>query len=307
MEIRQLRNFIQIADLGSLSSAARALYIAQPALSQQVAQLEAELGQPLLLRRSTGVSLTQQGEVFYRRAQRILKELADLGPAVLEAAGKPCGRVAVGLPQSTALQYAMPLLAAVQARYPLVELEFFDELSGSLLNGVVSGRYDVAVLVNDAQAALLQSEALLEETLYLVSHPDMAPRTPSIPLTSLGDYPLSLPGPGNGVRDLVEQAVRALGAALPVPRVTANSMSIMRQTALDALAHCVMPWAALPDELRSGALKATPTHPPLVRRAHLCVARDAAPTLAAQAVHGLLRETMRERIAGGDWPGVRLL
>ena len=107
MEIRQLRYFVSIADLGSLSRASKALFIAQPALSQQMAQLEAELGQPLLVRLPGGVQMTDQGQVFYRHAQRILKQLNEIGSALGECANQPAGIVAVGLPQSTAAQYAM--------------------------------------------------------------------------------------------------------------------------------------------------------------------------------------------------------
>ncbi|MES2938589.1 MAG: LysR substrate-binding domain-containing protein [Pseudomonadota bacterium] len=307
MEIRQLRYFVRIADLGSVSRAAEALHVAQPALSQQVAQLESELGQPLLVRRSTGVHMTEQGEVFYRHAQRILRELADVAGAVQQAGSQPCGSVALGLPQSTASHYAMPLLAALRAQHPGIEVEFFDEISGNLLQGVSSGRLDLAVLVNDEHAALLQAEPLLEETLYLVSRPELAPAQATVPLASLAQYPLALPGHTQGVRDLLERALQAQGASLPPPRVLANSMSIMRQAALAGLAHCVMPWAAIHEDLARGTLKATPTEPPLSRRAHLCAARDAALTLAGQAVRRLLRETVRQRVQSGEWPGVRLL
>ena len=61
MEIRQLRYFLKIADIGSLSRASQALHIAQPALSYQVAQLEGELGHSLLHRRHNGVQMTEQG------------------------------------------------------------------------------------------------------------------------------------------------------------------------------------------------------------------------------------------------------
>lgn len=306
MEIRQLRYFVKIADLGSLSRAAEALHVAQPALSQQVAQLEGELGQPLLVRRSTGVTMTEQGEVFYRHAQRLLKQWADVGPAVNQAARQLVGTVALGLPQSTAAQYAMPLLAALAARHPGISLEFFDEISGNLLHAVASGRMDLALLVNDEDAALLQSTPVLDEELFLVSRADRAPGTRRMPLGALASLPLALPGHGHGVRDLVERAVRAAGGELPPPALVANSMSIMRHAVREGLAHSVTPWGALPDELRAGTLVATPFEPTLSRRVHLCVARDAALTLAGQAVFELLLHTAREQVQAGHWPGTRL-
>ena len=306
MEIRQLRYFVSIADLGSLSRASKALYIAQPALSQQMAQLEAELGQPLLVRRSTGVQVTDQGRVFYAHAQRILKQLGEIGPALGECAAQPAGIVAVGLPQSTATQYAMPLLAALSQAHPGVAVEFFDEISGNLLRGLGSGRLDLAIVVSDEDAALLHATPLLDEELFLISHPDAAPRQKSVTVKRLIQLPLALPGLGHGVRALVEQAARAEGQELPRPRVVANSMSIMRQAMRDGLAHSVMPWGGVADDLRAGTLRATPLSPRLMRRAYLCTAHDTALSLAGQAVARLIVETTHARIRSGDWQGARL-
>lgn len=306
MEIRQFRYFVSIADLGSLSRASRALHIAQPALSQQMAQLEAELGQPLLVRRSSGVQMTEQGRVFYRHAQRLLKQLGEIGPALGECASQPAGIVAVGLPQSTSSQYAMQLVAALEASYPAIAVEFFDEISGNLLAGLNSGRLDLAVLVSDEDAALLNAVPLMDEELFLVSHPDQVPRGRSVTLKRLAALPLTLPGLGHGVRALVEQAVRGQGLELPLPRVVANSMSIMRQAMRDGIAHGVMPWGAVAHDLQAGTLRATPLSPRLRRRAYLCTAHDAQLSLAGQAVARRLTETTHARIAAGEWQGAFL-
>lgn len=307
MELRQLRYFVKIADLGSVSRAAEALHVAQPALSQQIAQLEAELGQPLLVRRSTGVQPTEQGSAFYAHAQRILKQVAEAGDVVRQPASMPCGTVALGLPQSTASMYAMPLLALLPRLHPGVVVEFFDEISGNLLRGVSSGRLDIAVMVNDEDAALLQPLPVMEESLYLVSHPDHAPASPRLDMAALAALPLALPGGGHGVRNLLEHAVRATGRALPPPRVLANSISIMRHAMLAGLAHGVMPWGAVAEDVQAGRLRAMPLQPPLTRRVQLCIARDAALGLAGRVVFDLLLQTVREQVRSGAWQGVRLL
>ena len=77
MEIRQLRYFLKIAELGSFSRASQTLHVAQPALSHQIAQLDGELGHGLLHRRHNGVQMTEQGQAFYSQAQQILKEIDD--------------------------------------------------------------------------------------------------------------------------------------------------------------------------------------------------------------------------------------
>lgn len=305
MDLRQLRYFAKIAELGSFSRASQALHIAQPALSQHIAQLESELGQPLFRRLSTGVRPTEQGQVLYRHALCILKQVAEVKAAVAHAGASPTGSVAIGLPQSTALQYAMPLLEQLPQRYPNVRAEFFDEISGNLLHGLTAGRLDIAVVVNDEDEALLKSTPLLRERLYLISRVDMAPRTSQIALRELGLLPLTLPSHGHGVRDMLEQAIRAHGACLPTPKIIANSMNIMRSAVLRGMAHTVMPWNAVHEEIESGLLEATPIEPLLQRTAYLCVSREGALTTAAEAVFELLLARIREQAP--HWRGVELI
>jgi len=307
MEFRQLRYFVKIADLGSVSKASRALHIAQPAISQQLAQLEDELGQMLFVRQSSGVVLTEQGRVFYQHAQRILKQLSEVKDAVNQITDSPGGHVAIGLPQSTASQFAFPLLELIERRYPGISLEFFDELSGNMLPWLVSGRLDVGVVVNDDDAALLKAVPLMDERLFLMSRPDRAPGGPHIELEKLVDLPLALPGMQHGVRALLEQSAAACNLKLGRLRVEANSMSIMRKSMLEGAAHSVMPWGAVPEEIAAGTLVATPIEPALTRRVYVCTQKESFPSISAQAVHAALIQTAREQVESGRWQGVRLL
>ena len=74
MNLRRLQYFVKIVDIGSLTQAADILHVAQPALSQQLATLEGEVKQQLLLRTKRGVTPTEAGKVLYRHAQLILRQ-----------------------------------------------------------------------------------------------------------------------------------------------------------------------------------------------------------------------------------------
>lgn len=306
MEFRQLRYFLRIAELGSFSRASQALHIAQPALSQQIAQLEAELGHTLFHRLHRGVEMTEQGQAFYRQARRILKDIDDLPNVVHCSAEQLSGTVAVGLPQSTAVQYAMPLLREAARRFPAVGVELFDEISGHLLRELGSGRLDIAVVVSDQDAQLVDGMPLMDEELFLVSSGQQDHLTP-FPVADLAGVPLTLPGMHHGVRAVVEEAVRAQGAQLPTPRIVANSINIMRHAVASGAACSVMPWAAVCEEIEAGTIRAIPLAPRLTRRVYVCTPRATRLSLAAQAVRDLLIETTRSRARRGEWLGVTLV
>src|ERR1700751_560730 len=102
VNLRRLQYFVKIVDIGSLTQAADILHVAQPALSQQLATLEGEVRQQLLLRTKRGVVPTEAGKILYRHAQLILRQW-DQANADMKAAGQGLsGAVSVGLAPGTA-------------------------------------------------------------------------------------------------------------------------------------------------------------------------------------------------------------
>lgn len=303
MELRQLRYFVKIADLGSVSKASRALHIAQPALSQQMAQLESELGHALLTRLSTGVKMTEHGELFYRHALRVLRGIDDIPAAVSSLEKTPSGTVSIGLPQSTAWQYAQPLMEATARQYPGITLELFDEISAHISARIVSGRFDMGVIVHDEEPGVLNCTALFDEQLFLLSRADVAPQLERATASDMAGLtlPLSIPGPGQGVRPMVDAFFAREGVPMPEPPVRANSVGIMRRSVMAGMAHSVMPWSTMAEELAAGTARATPIEPRLTRRVYLCVAPDAALSVAARAIHEMLLALARDQLASGQW------
>jgi len=182
MELRQLRYFVRIVELGSMTRAAADLFIAQPALSQQLASLEHELGVRLLSRSYRGVTPTEQGEVFYRHAQSMLRMMERLRSDVQQVGDQPTGVVSIGMPTSVANVLAAPLVTEAHARYPGIRLQISEGLSGYLKELVVNGRVQMSVLfdVSDASndagkrtsfsssASSLRVTPMLQEELFLL-------------------------------------------------------------------------------------------------------------------------------------------
>lgn len=208
MNLRRLKYFVKIVDIGSLTQAADVLHIAQPALSQQIATLEGEFSQQLLVRTKRGVTPTEAGQVLYRHAQIILRQFEQAQSDVNNTGESLSGQVSVGLaPGTAASALALPLLKAVRARHPAILLYLNENFGTTLSELVMNGRMDMAVLYAGKNVVHgLSFRPLLKEQLFLVVPPDAFNQPADIELAKLVDMDLLLPRPYNYLRKYVDEA-----------------------------------------------------------------------------------------------------
>lgn len=309
MELRQLRYFVAIADHGSLSRAARVLHIAQPALTQQIQQLEEELGALLLHRSAQGVLPTDAGRIFYEHAQAILKQVGDAKSAVTQAADRPAGTVALGVPQSVSGALALPLLTAVREAYPEITLQLTEELSGNLIEQLKSGRINLAVLFDDGQLGAFNTSALVEEEMMYIARAgsEFAPKGKSVSLAKAVQAPLVLPGLQHGVRPRIENVVRAAGLSVDHV-IEINSVAILKSALLADLGATILPAAPVQADIERGLLRAWPiTGAKIARTVALCASKNIPLTNAGTAVERLVREVADRLCDDGRWPGAHRL
>jgi LysR family nitrogen assimilation transcriptional regulator len=309
MELRQLRYFVAIVDHGSLSRAALVLHIAQPALTQQLRQLEEELGVQLLHRSAQGVLSTDAGKIFYEHAQAILKQVADARSAVTQSAERPSGSVTLGLPHSISGALALPLLTAARAQYPEITLQLTEELTGNLAEQLKSGRVNLAVLFDDGQLAQFATTPLVEEELRFICRADAAYAQGEHSLTLEGALrtTLILPGLQHGVRPRIESVARAAGLAL-ANVIEINSIAILKSALLADMGATILPSAPVLDELERGTLRAQPIHSPAISRTVvLCASKNIPLTNAAAAVSRLVQQVSAQLCTGGTWPGAEAI
>ncbi|MFQ9623992.1 MAG: nitrogen assimilation transcriptional regulator NAC [Enterobacteriaceae bacterium] len=215
MNLRRLKYFVKIVDIGSLTQAAEVLHIAQPALSQQVATLEGELDQQLLIRTKRGVTPTEAGKILYTHARTILRQCEQAQLAVNNVGHTLSGQVSIGLaPGTAASAITMPLLQTVRNELPEV-MVYLQESSGTILNDkLLSGQLDMAVLYERSPVAGIISQPLLKEDLYLVGTRDCPGQ--SVDLTAVAEMNLFLPRDYSAVRARVTEAftLRRLSAKI---------------------------------------------------------------------------------------------
>lgn len=220
MNLRRLKYFVKIVDVGSVTLASEVLHIAQPALSQQIATLEGEFNQQLLVRTTKGVTPTDAGKVVYRHAQIILKQVEQARLEVRNASQALTGKVSVGLaPGTAAAGLALPLLRAIRGRYPEVLLHLNENFGTTLAELIADGRMDMAVLYGTRPVPGLSFFPLLHEDLVLVGPPASHPAGSEVTLKDAARTPLMMLRPHNVIRKVIDEAFRR---AQVVPEVVAE-------------------------------------------------------------------------------------
>ncbi len=311
MDLRQLRYFAEIVESGSLSKASRQLFIAQPALSQQVSKLEAEVGKPLLTRSSKGVVPTDNGLALYHHARFMLRQLDQALSIARQESAPVAGMVTIGLPATTVSALGLPLVRCVRKRYPGVLLNVVEGMSGHLAQMMRSNQLDLAVLFSRDAVPDLESDLLLEEELFVMiptGSPLVAAGRGSITMAEAAELPLILPTGTHGLRRRIAAEFEQRNLA---PRVVAeiDSLSLLMTCVNDGIGATIKPMAALLQDCGRGrewrAIRISDAQ--LCRRNYLYSAPSAVLSPAASMVGIELKETARDLVESGRWAGVELM
>ena len=170
MNLRQLRYLVALADERHFTRAAAREHVAQPALSQQIRSLEAEVGMALVERTTRKVAMTQAGDMLVARARRALAEI-DAGQAELQSlAGVKAGRLSVGALHTMGPVDLSLLLATFHKRHPAVELTVREQSSEELAGMLRDDEIDLAFLsvTERIQSRGLALRPLVSEELVVV-------------------------------------------------------------------------------------------------------------------------------------------
>lgn len=307
MELRQLRYFVRVVELGSMSRAALDLNLVQSALSQQISRLEGELSARLLQRTRKGVTPTEAGMAFFREAQLALRHAEQAGRAARQA--RLSGTVSVGLAPTTAAVLGLPLMHAMRERYPDVRLHMVESLSGHLTQMLNARQLDLAVLFETDAARRWSVTPLLEETLYLIrSRQSLPPNAAAtVSMAELGALPLILPTGPHGLRSTLDAAFARAGLR-PVLAAEIDSLALLMDAVDAGLGATLQPWAAVgrfADAAQRFHLAALDD--PLARRPNvLCSLSDDELSPAALAARVVLADCARARVNAGQWMGATL-
>ena len=302
MEMRQIRYFVAIYEAGSVTKASVRLRVAQSAMSQQLAQLEEQLGVLLFTRSPQGVSPTAFGQVFYEHSREILQRVSDAVESVRQLGQNPRGTVTVGMPETISVMLGLPLLQNAKHRVPEVGLRLTEDVSGNLKDRLREGRLDLAILFDDGVNDALTVTPLVDEPLLLISR-QLIGQQETVALSDALASPLVLPDPRDGLRLTIENAARRAGIRITNLVSEVSSLTVIKNAVLQGIGATFLPVSAVPAELQRGAVLAQTTNPPLSVTVALYTRRDALLDRAAASVYRLAATTAKELCASTTWAG----
>jgi LysR family hydrogen peroxide-inducible transcriptional activator len=281
MELRHLDTLLAIDEEGSFTAAADALSTVQSNVSEQVRQLEAELGAPLLVRSRRGALPTECGDVVLERARRIRREIEAMRVDLAAVLGLEVGQASFGIVGTASRWVVPPVVAELRARAPGIRLRIQEAASERLVSEVAGGDLAQAVVTEPVTHPRLRAEPLLEEALVaVVPAGAVLPESP-VPLGAVLELGLVLPPTENPLRHEVEAAAAEQGLSVPVS-VEVEGIRLIADLVAAGAGASILPETALPPDLHGVRTAVIAGMPP--RRLALVVARDARLSLADLAV-----------------------
>lgn len=303
MDIKKLKAFSVVAEFGSFSRAAAVLGVAQPALSRQVRSLEEELGIELLYRNGRGIVLTEAGGLLNEYAKGILTTVSRAQSEIRALRSSPRGNVVIGMPPSIGTVLTVPLIQHFRSEYPSIQMRVIEGFSGYLLEWLLTGKIDVAVLYNAPRTKNLLSEPLLQDELFLlgaVNDPAALPPGP-IPAKRLSELPLILPSRPHGLRLLIDQVLGEAGIA-PNCELEVDALPATIKLAEKRVGYTIHSYSLAHDLVEEGRVKCWPIiEPRLTRELILSTSSQRPTTTATRALTSIVRNQVSELVKQGLW------
>jgi len=304
MQYRHLRYFVKVVECGSFSRAASTIHVAQPALSQQIAQLEEQLGVSLLLRTARGVQPTAAGEVLYREASSILRQLDEIPGVVRSKGGIAEGAVRLGMSSTVLATAPASFILECKAELPNVALIMAVSDSPTIKSRVRTNELDLGLVLEDELTPAFIRRPLFRQKLYVVSLSSSAERR-AVSHAELAAMPLILPPQPNMTRTALD---RAFAAASLSPNVVmeADVVANILLSIRTGIGSSVLPKGDLTDLSGTDLAKPIAIDPPLYLTCSLISSDNFPLSDAGESVRDLfmrfVERHLRETLAAGvEW------
>ncbi len=259
--------FYMVAETGSISHAAEALYTGQPSVSKSVKRLETLLGTPLFFRSSKGVFLTQSGKQLYQHVKTALFELHEGELAVRKFTSATRGTLNLGISPTLYQYYISPHLKNFLTAHDSFTVNIIDHsMSYNIVDSVLSGKLDVGITSIPAQTENIEFIPLTKIQEYVVAAPDYLARFHALTPKEFFDQATFIClEKGNIARDYNERYLKDLGIELK-PEISTSNMNFIVELVSSGIGFGIVYKAAALQQLREQSLTTVNIFPPIPSR-----------------------------------------
>ncbi len=257
MDARQLEIFVKVAELGSFSRAAEALFLTQPTVSEHIRGLEEELGVRLLDRLGRGAAPTKAGQLLLGYARRILDLHREARQAVDQFQGRMSGELVVAA-STIPGEYVLPaLIGRFKEKYPDISISLLIGDTQRVVEWILEGRAELAVAGAQIDHRALEYRELMPDELVLVvsaAHPWHGKKIAT--LEEVRAEPLIVRERGSGSRHALERALAEVGLDLSDFRVVGEmgSTQAIKQGVKAGVGISLISKRAVAEECQHGTL-----------------------------------------------------
>jgi DNA-binding transcriptional LysR family regulator len=260
MNLKQLEAFVWIIRLGGFGAAAAKLNATQPAISQRIHELEAELGVKLINRTQKSLSLTPKGRECLEFAENILDSAAGL-IANIGSSEAISGRARLGVGESIALSWLPNLLAVLAAKYPNLLIDVVVDLAKPLCHGIDTGDFDVIILGGASDASQCKAIELGHATLAWMKGPSSETWTRPVTPKDLETHRILMLSHDTLINRLAEDWFANAGVR-PKRKDICNSMAVLASLTMAGCGISLLPPILFRREIDEGRLIVISTTPP---------------------------------------------
>lgn len=295
MLLSQLEGFVEIARRGSVSRAAEALFVTQPALSARLKSLESQVGAQLFVRTGRGVRISEAGYAFLPYAQRALEAVSEGHRLVGEVARGGAGELALGAAPAVSTYVLPAILERFHLEHPNVRLAVRTGHSEEVLDLVLHEQVQIG-LVRALRHPEIESVPLYEDELVLVANPaHRFAAAREIAVEEMSEEQLILFDRTSSYHDLTSAFFREAGV---VPRgvMELDNIDATKKMVRQGLGVALLPHTAVAEELEAGTLRSVTIADaaPVRRRIVAIRRRDAGPPAGVAAAFLATLEELRE-------------
>ncbi len=302
MDIRQLRTFHSVAELGSLSKAADRLRTTQPGLSRQIKLLEQDLRVQLFVRNGRGMLLTSAGRMLLARTEGLIRQIEQVRDDIKSTGGKPSGRVVLGLVPTVSAVLAGKLARRILSEFPDISLRIVESYGGHLVEWLHRGEMDLVITYGPATDLHVAARSIGYEEIAVVGPRGSGLQARrQVDLDWLLKQKVIVPSMAHGLRALLEKSLARRKATFKA-LIEVDSYRAQVSLMEEGLGYTLLPASAIRAELATRRLEMAALVNPTVSR-ELVLASPAAstPSIATSTVSNAILAEIKDLSRKGFW------